>query len=98
MATRPQLGSRPWTAVFTMPRDERFAEDTFVPIAFSVWDGFNDERGNRRGLTGWYYLYLEPSERPSPVMPMLRAAGLTLFVLLSIVGLVRYRHRASVSA
>ena len=33
-----------WTAVFTMPRDERFAEDTFIPIAFSVWDGFNDER------------------------------------------------------
>ena len=87
-----------WTAVFTMPRDERFAEDTFVPIAFSVWDGFNDERGNRRGLTGWYYLYLEPSERPSPVMPMLRAAGLTLLVLLSIVGLVRFRHRASVTA
>ena len=87
-----------WTAVFSMPRDERFAEDTFVPISFSVWDGFNDERGNRRGVTGWYYLYLEPSERPSPVMPMLRAAGLTLLVLLSIVGLVRLRHRAPVSA
>ena len=87
-----------WTAVFSMPRDERFAEDTFVPIAFSVWDGFNDERGNRRGITGWYYMYIEPSERPSPVMPMVRAGGLTLLVLLSLVGLMRFRRRSSASA
>ena len=26
----------------------------FLPIAFSVWDGFSRERGNRRGLTAWY--------------------------------------------
>ena len=26
----------------------------FLPIAFSVWDGFSRERGNRRGLTIWY--------------------------------------------
>lgn len=87
-----------WTAVFAMPRDERFAEGAFVPIAFSVWDGFNDERGNRRGITGWYYLYIAPSERPSPVMPMLRAGGLTLLALLCIVGLMRFRRRTPVPA
>ena len=38
----------------------------FVPIAFSVWDGFSRERGNRRGLTLWYSLYVEPENVPSP--------------------------------
>ena len=82
-----------WAAVFKVPRDERFREGAFFPIAFSVWDGFNDERGNRRGITTWYYLYLEPAERPSALMPMLRAGALTLLVLLGVVGLVRFRHR-----
>ena len=28
-----------------------FAQGQFVPIAFSVWDGFSKDRGNKRGLT-----------------------------------------------
>ena len=49
-----------------------------MPIAFSVWDGFSRERGNRRGLTVWYSLYVEPEVVPSAVGPMVRTALLIL--------------------
>ncbi len=41
--------------------DLQFAEAKFIPIAFSAWDGFNGETGNKRAISAWYYLYLEPS-------------------------------------
>lgn len=87
-----------WMAVFKRSRRDLFAEGTFVPIAFSLWDGFNEERGNRRGITAWYHLYLEPLERPSALLPMLRAGALTLLILLGIVGLVRWKHRQPAAA
>src|SRR4030095_4261997 len=67
-----------WSVVVKRPlRAESgapFSPGEFVPIAFSVWDGFSRERGNRRGLTLWYSLYVEPAEVPSAVGPMLRTA------------------------
>jgi mono/diheme cytochrome c family protein len=66
-----------WSAVFA--RELRatggvsFAEGQYVPVAFSVWDGTARERGNRRGLTQWFYVYLAPREKPSVVAPMARA-------------------------
>ena len=65
-----------------------FAEGAYVPIAFSVWDGLARERGNRRGLTQWFYVYVPPRERPSVVGPMLKAAlgvlGLEVLALILI--------------
>jgi mono/diheme cytochrome c family protein len=67
-----------WSAIFV--RDLRpasglsFAEGQYVPIAFSVWDGTARERGNRRGLTQWFYVYFPPREQPSVVGPMVGAA------------------------
>lgn len=87
-----------WMAMFKMPRSESFTEGAFVPVAFSIWDGFNEERGNRRGITSWYHVYVEPVEQPSVAMPMLRAVGLTLLVLLSVVGIVRWKHTRPESA
>lgn len=87
-----------WVAIFKQHRSEQYEEGSFVPIAFSVWDGFNDERGNRRGITAWYHLYLEPLEQPSAMLPMLRASMFTLVVLVSVVGFVRWKHRRPVSA
>jgi mono/diheme cytochrome c family protein len=69
---------------------------TFMPIAFSVWDGFARERGNRRGLSLWYSLYLEPEEIPSAVGPMLRIGLLIFVVEVIVIGLVR-RQRARAS-
>jgi len=69
-----------------------FDEDTYVPIAFSVWDGFNNERGNKRGLSQWLFLYTEPREAVSSVGPMARAVLITLVIELLIVFIIRRRH------
>jgi len=63
-----------------------------MPIAFSVWDGSSRERGNRRGLTVWHSLYVEPEVVPSAAGPMLRTALMILFIELAIIGWVRSRH------
>jgi hypothetical protein len=63
-----------------------------MPIAFSIWDGTARERGNRRGLTQWFYVYLPPREKPSLVAPMLRAAlGVSALELLVVFGIRRRR-------
>ena len=63
-----------------------------MPAAFSVWDGFSRERGNRRGLTVWYDLYVEPEVVPSAVGPMVKIALLILAIELAVVGWVRRRY------
>jgi DMSO reductase family type II enzyme heme b subunit len=40
--------------------DLQFGEAQFIPIAFSAWDGSNGEAGNKRAISAWYFLYLEP--------------------------------------
>ena len=86
-----------WSVAFVQARlpgaGVRFPEDAFVPIALTVWDGFHAERGNLRGLTSWYHLYLPPLERPSPVGPMLRAGLGVLGLELLVIWLVRRRFR-----
>jgi hypothetical protein len=82
-----------WSAIFKRPLvasgSASFASGQFVPIAFSVWDGFSRERGNRRGLTVWYSVYVEPETVPSAVGPMVRTALLLLAVELLVIGWVR---------
>jgi hypothetical protein len=88
-----------WSAVFKRPlRANSGAALTpaqFMPIAFSVWDGFTRERGNRRALSVWYSLYLEPEEVPSAVGPMLKTAFAILAVELIVIALVRRRGSRS---
>ena len=66
-----------------------------MPVAFSVWDGFSRERGNRRGLTVWHSLYLEPEVVPSAVGPMVRTALIILAIELVVIGWVRRRYYGS---
>lgn len=84
-----------WTVIYKRERfpltGVPFEDDAFLPIAFTVWDGFERERGNRRGLTTWYSLYLEPLEKPSLVAPMVRAGLLVLLAEILLVALVRWR-------
>jgi hypothetical protein len=75
-----------------------FAEDGFVPLAVSLWDGFHHERGNLRGLTRWVHVYVPPIEKPSPVGPILRAGLGVLALELLIVAWVRRRHRRAATA
>ena len=85
-----------WSVIFKRPlRPEggaAFATGQFMPIAFSVWDGFSRERGNRRGLSLWYSLYVEPENVPSAVGPMIRTALVILVIELALIGWVRWRY------
>jgi DMSO reductase family type II enzyme heme b subunit len=71
-----------------------FSEAQYVPIAFTLWDGAARERGNKRGLTPWKYLYTMPQKTPSPVWPMLRSALAVLVIELALVVWVRRRKNA----
>lgn len=90
-----------WTVVFKQTRRSRngisFEESQWTPIAFSVWDGWSQERGNRRGLTSWFYVYTEPSRAVSPVWPMARAALVVFGLELVLIVFVRRRHRDGAS-
>ncbi|HUP24873.1 MAG TPA: c-type cytochrome [Thermoanaerobaculia bacterium] len=87
-----------WRLLIKRPLDAisgvDFRQDLFVPIAFSVWDGFNRERGNKRAVSQWFYVYAEPREMPSPVRPMVTAALAVLAVELLVIFAVRRRTRA----
>ncbi len=87
-----------WSVIFKRPlrpaSGARLTPGEFMPIAFSVWDGFSRERGNRRGLTVWYSLYMEPEVVPSAVGPMVKTAVVILILELIVIALVRSRYRA----
>jgi mono/diheme cytochrome c family protein len=89
-----------WSVIFKRPRrvtsGVTFSPGEFMPMAFSVWDGFSRERGNRRGLSLWYSLYVEPENVPSAVGPMVRSALAILVIELAIIGWVRSRYRSRV--
>jgi mono/diheme cytochrome c family protein len=85
-----------WSAIFKRPlrptSGAPFSPGEFMPVGFSVWDGFSRERGNRRGLTVWHSVYVEPEVVPSAVGPMLRTAFVILAIELAIIGWVRRRY------
>jgi mono/diheme cytochrome c family protein len=87
-----------WSVIFKRPlrpgTGVRFGPGEFTPIAFSVWDGLTRERGNRRGLTIWYSLYVEPEVVTSAVGPMVRTAALILAIELVVIAVVRRRYGA----
>jgi mono/diheme cytochrome c family protein len=85
-----------WSAIFKRPlrasSGAPLSPGQFMPVAFSVWDGFSRERGNRRGLTVWQSLYLEPEAVPSAVGPMVRIALIILALELAVIGWVRWHY------
>ncbi len=90
-----------WSVVFKRPlrasSGAPFSPGEFLPIAFSVWDGFSRERGNRRGLTLWNSVYVEPAVVPSAVGPMVKTALFILIIELAVIGWVR-RSKPAVRA
>jgi mono/diheme cytochrome c family protein len=82
-----------WSVIFKRARRPEsgaaFAPGEFLPIAFSVWDGFSRERGNRRGLTLWNSIYLEPENVPSPIGPMITTALVILGIEVAVIAWVR---------
>jgi len=96
IASSAQFDDGRWTVYLSRSRTEdghiAFEEGTFVPVSFSIWDGFARERGNRRGLTAWYHVYLDVAEKESPVLPMLAYGLITLFIGLGITFVARRRY------
>ncbi len=93
--TRATYDHGQWSVIFKRRRKSgglSFEEGEFLPVAFSVWDGFNRERGGRRGLSSWYQVYVEPLERPSPMVPMARAGVTVLGLELLFIAMVRRRN------
>ena len=88
-----------WSVIFKRPlratSGAPFLPGQFLPVGFSVWDGFSRERGNRRGLTAWYSIYVEPEVVPSAVGPMVRTALLILALELIVIGWVRWSRRSA---
>lgn len=86
-----------WTVIFKKKRISEnglsFNEYQFIPITFSVWDGFNNERGNKRGITDWYYLYVEPMESKSAAIPMAKYGIIALLVELALIWYIRRKYR-----
>jgi DMSO reductase family type II enzyme heme b subunit len=57
--------------------DLQFEEARFIPMAFSAWDGSHEETGNKRAVSAWYYLYLEPTpSRARFLYPVLAVVGI----------------------
>ncbi len=87
-----------WSVIFKRPlrasSGAAFTPGQFLPVAFSVWDGLSRERGNRRGLTAWYSIYVEPEVVPSAVGPMVTTALFILVIELAVIGWVRWRYGA----
>jgi hypothetical protein len=85
-----------WSVIFKRPlrptAGAPFSPREFMPIAFSVWDGFSRERGNRRGLSLWFSLYVEPENVPSAVGPMIQTALFIFAIELAVIGWVRWRY------
>jgi mono/diheme cytochrome c family protein len=87
-----------WSVIFKRARRATsgvaFTPGEFMPISFSVWDGLSRERGNRRGLTVWHSLYVEPEVVPSALGPMVKTALVILLIELAVIGWVRWRYAA----
>ncbi len=93
LESRSQFLDGEWTVVIKGPRESgkqlQFNESSFVPVAFSVWDGFSHERGNRRALTAWFDLYMSPMHTPSPFGPMFKYGFLMLLAELLLIYALR---------
>jgi len=70
--------------------DVQFSEGDWVPVSFNIWNGDRGEVGQRRNLTTWYWLSLEPAV-PSKAYMMPPLTFLLTFVVLGI--LVRSTRR-----
>ena len=91
-----------WSVIFKRPlrasAGAPFVPGEFLPIALSVWDGYSRDRGNRRGLTSWYSIYMEPQVVPSALGPMVRTALIILVIELAVIGWVRWRNKQNARA
>ncbi len=81
---------RPLTTADTA-NDLQIVPGRNIPIAFSVWDGYNGEVGLQRSLSTWYYLYLEAP--PSPRVYAWTALAIVLGLVVEVWAARRARRK-----
>ncbi len=98
--SRAEYGDGEWRVYFKRSRrpEKRMAlaAEQFIPIAFSVWDGFNKESGSKRGVTAWASLYLKSQSKPSPFLPAAAKGGALLAIELAALFFLRRRYLFSI--
>ena len=90
-----------WRVIFKRPRQTEdgfsFEEGSFAPVAFSIWDGYSGERGNKRGVTAWYHIYMEPVKEESKAIPIAGYGLLTLLIEAGVIMTVRRKNGRTAS-
>ncbi len=91
-----------WRVVLSRPlktediADLQFEAGRYIPVAFANWDGLAGEAGSRHSFTTWYWLLLEPEDRPTVVYGVTGGAG--LFVGFLFIGAARRQRRRFVDS
>jgi DMSO reductase family type II enzyme heme b subunit len=68
----------------------QFAEGEFLPISMTVWDGSNGETGgDRRTVTAWYNLYLQPEPSKAPMYLAMAGIAFGLVIMSTAVYVTR---------
>ena len=91
-ATTGENGRSSSSGRFARPRAPRSRLESSCPSPSRSGTGSARERGNRRGLSVWYSLYLGPEAVPSVVGPMIKTALFILAIELAVIGWVRWRY------
>jgi DMSO reductase family type II enzyme heme b subunit len=79
-------------------QEVQFTEGSFIPISMTVWDGSNGERGgDRRTVTAWYNLYLEPEPSKTPLYLTLVGIAVGLVIEFSALYVTRKNHTNATS-
>ncbi len=87
-----------WRVVLWRPlatddaRDLQLEVGRYIPVAFANWDGWAGQSGSRHAMTTWYWLLLEPEEKPLLVYGLSTGSGV-LAGLLFLAAARRQRRR-----
>ncbi len=66
-------------------KDTQFEPGKFVPVAFSAWEGSNEETGTQRSISAWYLIILE-QQIPStvyyyPILAIFAVVGIEFILI-----------------
>ncbi len=73
---------------------KQITPEQFIPVLFSVWDGFYKETGNKMGMSSWYSLYLEPMQEKSAFVPAIKYFFIVFILEVLFVLFVRFKVKS----
>ncbi len=66
-------------------KDAQFEPGRFIPVAFSAWEGSNEETETKRSISAWYFLILEAQIPKTvyyyPFLAIFAVAGLEFIII-----------------